>query len=105
MVVLRESDVDVLLVACLHAGDLLLKAGNKAVGPQLQAVVLPLAAVKRLSLQESLEVDDGGVALLGLPLHGHQAGVPVAELLEALVHVGGADLYLFLLGGQALVLA
>ena len=105
VVVLGEGDVDILFVSGLHARDLLLKAGDKAVRAQLQAVIGPLAAVEGLTVQEALKVDDGGVALLGLPLHGHQTGVPVAELLEPLVHVSGGDLHLFLLSGQALVLA
>ena len=105
VVVLGESDVNVLFVAGLHTDDLLLKAGDKAVGTQLQAVVLPLAAVKGFAVQVAVEVDNGSVTLLGLPLHGHQTGVPVAELLQTLVHIGGRDLYLFLFRGQTLVLA
>ena len=105
VIILGESDVNVLLVAGLHADDLLLKAGNEAVRTQLQAVVLALAAIKRLAVQEALEVDDSGVALLGLALHAHQTGVAVRELLQALVHIGGSNLDLVLRGGQALVLA
>ena len=105
MIILGEGDVDVLLVAGLHADDLLFKAGNEAVRAQLQAVVLALAALERLAVQEALEVDDGGVALLSLALHAHKARVAVRELLEALVHVSGGDLHIVLGSGQALVLA
>ena len=105
VVVLGEGDIQVFLVAGLHAHQLVLEAGDKGVGAQLQAVVLSLAAVKGLALQEALEVDDHGVAVLGLPIHTHQAGVPVGEGLQALVHVSGGDLDLLLGGAQALVLA
>ena len=104
VIVLGEGDVQILLVAGLHANQLLFKAGNEAVGTQLQAVVLTLAAVEGLTVQESLEVDDDSVALLGLPVHAHEAGVAVRELLEALVHVSGGDLHLVLGSGELLVL-
>ena len=105
VVILGEGDINVLLVSGFHAGDLLFKAGDKAVRPQLQTVIGPLASVKGLAIQEALEINDGGVALLGLPLHGHQTGVPVGEALEAAVHILGGDLNLLLGSGQALILA
>ena len=105
VIVLRECDVQVLLIAGLHADKLLLKAGHKGVGTQLQAEILALAALKRLALQEALEVDDDRVALLGLPVHAHQTGVAVGQSLQALVHIRNGDLDLLLGGGQSLVLA
>ena len=74
-------------------------------GTQFQAVVLPLAAVEGRTVQKALEIDDSGIPLLGCPIHGHQAGIAVGHLLDPLVHVGGGYLDLFLLGGEALVLA
>ena len=50
MVVLGEGDVNLLFLAGLHSHDLLFKTGDKAVRPQLQAVVFTLAAVKRLTV-------------------------------------------------------
>ena len=105
MIVLGEGDVQILLVAGLGAHQLLFEAGDEAVGTQLQAVVLTLAAVEGLAVQETLEVDDHGVAFLGLALHAHETGVAVGELLEALVHVSGGDLHLVLGSREALVLA
>ena len=105
VIVLGEGDVDVLLFAGLHADDLILKAGHKAAGAQLQIVVLALAAIERLAIQEAFEVDDGGIAALGRAVHAHQAGIAVSQCLEALVHVSGQNLDLGLLSLQALVLA
>ena len=105
MIVLGEGDVDVLLLAGLHADDLILKAGHKAAGAQLQIVVLALAAIERLAIQEAFEIDDGGIAALGRAVHAHQTGVAVSQGLEALVHVSGQNLDLGLLSLQTLVLA
>ena len=103
-VVLREGDVDVLLLPGLHAGDLLFKAGNEAVGAQDQTIVLALAAVKRLAVQEALEIDDGGVAVPGFALHADKAAVAVRQLLQALVHVLVGNSHHGAGGGETLVL-
>ena len=57
-VVLGEGDVDVLLLTGLHADDLILKAGDKAAGAQLQVEVLTLAALEGNAVVEALKVDD-----------------------------------------------
>jgi len=74
------------------------------VGTQLQAVVFALTALKGLAVQETLKVNDGGVAFLGLPLHGHQTGVAVGQLFQAGVHILGGNGHFILRRGQALVL-
>ena len=102
-VVLREGDIDVLLVAGLHADDLLLKTGNKGAGTQLQAVVLAFAALERLAVFESLKVNDRGIALLGLALHADQPGGPVNVRLQLSLDVGGRHLHLGFGDLQALV--
>ena len=104
-VLLGEGDVDVLLLTGLHAGHLLLKAGDKAVGTQHQAVVLTLAAVEGHAVLEALEVDDGGVAVLGLAVHADKAAVAVRQLLQALVHILVGDGHHGAGSGEALVLA
>ena len=104
-VILGEGDVDVLLLAGLHADDLVLKAGHEAAGAQLQVVALALAAVKGHATREALKVDVGGVALLGSPVHADEAAVAVGHLTEAVVHVGGHHLDLRLGSLQALILA
>ena len=105
VIILGEGNVEVLLVAGLHADDLILKAGNEAAGAELELIVLALAALERLAVVEALEVDHGNVALLGLAVHGNEAGVALSHLVQALLHIVSADLDLLLLGGQALVLA
>ena len=50
-----------------NAHDLLLEAGDKGTGAQLQAVVLALAALEGHAVVKALKVDDGGVARSGLP--------------------------------------
>ena len=104
-VVLGEGDVDVLLLARLHADELLLKAGHEAAGADLQIEVLALAAVEGLAVVEALEVDVGGVALLHGALHGHETAVALCHLLQTGVHVGGSHLDLRLGSFKTLVLA
>ena len=105
VVILGEGDVEILLLTGLHADDLILKAGNEAAGTELELVVLALAALERLAIVEAFEVDDGDVALLGLAVNRDEAGVALGHLVQALLNVVSADLDLFLLRGQALVLA
>ena len=104
-VVLGEGDVDVLLLAGLHADDLILEAGDKAAGAELEVEVLTLAALEGNAVVEALKVDVGGVALLGGAVHAHETAVAVGHLLQAGVDVGGHDLDLGLGGLKALVLA
>ena len=104
-VVLREGDVDVLLLAGLHADKLLLEAGHEAAGADLQIEILALAAVEGHAVVEALEVDVGGIALLDGALHGHQTAVAVSHLLQTCVDVGSGHLDLRLGGLQPLVLA
>ena len=104
-IVLGEGDVDVLLLAGLHADELILKARHEAAGADLQIEIFTLTAVEGHAVVEALEVDVGGVALLHGALHGHQTTVAVGHLLQAGVDVGGDHLDLRLGGLQALVLA
>ncbi len=106
VVVLGEGDVDVLLLADAHAGDLILKAGNKLAGTDLQIKAVALAAVEGHAVQEALEVDVGNVALGNSPvLHGHHAAVAVGHLLDPALHVLISDGDLGLGGLDTLVLA
>ena len=68
-------------------------------------MVLALAALERLAVQETLEIDDSGIAALGCAVHAHQTGVAVRQRLQTLVHVSGSDLHFGLFSLQALVLA
>ena len=105
MVVLGEGDIQVLLLADLHADDLVLKAGDKLAGADLQVKVVALAAVEGHAVHEALEVDVGHVALLNLALHADHAAVAVRHLLQAGVDIGSQDLHLRLGGLDPLVLA
>ncbi len=69
VVILGEGDVNVLLLACGHAYDLLLKTGNKLAGAQFQVEALALAALKGDTAFKALEVDVGGISHLGSTLH------------------------------------
>ena len=103
VIVLGEGDVQVLLVAGLGAHQLLLEAGDKGTGTQLQVIVLALAALKGLAIVKALKVDDHGVAVLGGAVHADQTGGPVDVGLEFLIHVLVGDLGHVLGGGQALI--
>ena len=72
-------------------------------GTQLQAVVLALAAFESDAILEALEVDDHSVALLGLPVYGHQPGSAVDVGLKLGLHVGICHLDIGLGSGHALV--
>ena len=104
-IVLGEGDINILLLAGLHADQLILEAGDKAAGTDLQIKGIALAALESNAVVKALKVDVGGVALLDGALHCHQTAVAVSHLLETGVHVGGHDLHLSLNGLQALVLA
>ena len=51
-IVFGEGDVDILLLTGLHADELILKAGDKAAGADLQIEVLALAAVEATPLSK-----------------------------------------------------
>ena len=104
-IVLGEGNVNVLLLAHLHADELLLKAGNEAAGADLQVKILALAAVEGHAVVKALKVDVGGVALLYGALHAHQTAVALGHFLQAGVHVGSHDLHSGLGSLQALILA
>ena len=91
-VILGEGDVDILLLADLHADDLLLKAGNKGTGTELKGVALGLAAVKTLAVEEAVKVDLRSVAHLSLAVvHADLAGIALANAFQLFVHVLVAD--------------
>ena len=105
VVVLGEGDVDVALVAGLHADELLLKAGDEGPGAQLQAVALGLAALEGHAVVEALEVQHDGVAVLGGAVGGDQAGGALNKGLELAVNILVGHGSLGLGRGEALVVA
>ena len=87
LVLLRELDVDVEVLASGVANDLLLEAGDEGAAAQHQRVVLSLAAVESLAINEALEVDINGVAVLGSALTGQQTAVAILHALDLGVDV------------------
>ena len=65
LVVLGEADLHELLVAGLHAGDLVLEAGDEAVRAELHLDALALAAVKLDAIDAANEIHRHPVALGG----------------------------------------
>ena len=104
-VVLGEGDVDILLLAGLHADQLVLETGDKAAGADLQIKILALAAIECLAIIKALKIDIRGVALLHGAVHGNQTAVAVRHLFQPSVHIGSSHLDLRLRRLQALVLA
>ncbi len=104
-VILREGDADLLCFAGAHAHDLLLKAGDKGAGAQLQGIVLRLAALKGNAVLEAFKVDDCGVAVLRRALNRFLAGSLTDLGRQLLLDILLRDLDLGLGRGQALVLA
>ena len=65
LIVLGELYIDGEFLIGAVTDDLLLKAGDKVAGAQLEVVVLRLAAFESLAVAEALKIDDDGVAVLG----------------------------------------
>ena len=105
MIVFREGDVDVFLLAGAHADDLLLKTGDEGAGAENQLVVFTLPALESNSIQEAFKVDDHGVAVLGGALDGADAGDILRHAVDLGVHFALLDLRVDLLDLNALVLA
>ena len=104
-VILRERDHHVLLALCLHADKLILKAGDKLTGPQLQIMVFALAALKGFAVHKALKVDVHCIALFGLPLHVHHTGGTLYIGLQLTINVLLCDLGHILRRRKALILA
>ena len=105
LIILRESDVDVLLLTGFHTDDLILKAGNKAAGAQLQLVALPLAAGKGNAIIKAFKVNHGSVALFGGTIDRDKARIALRHFVQALIHIFVADVDLFLRCADSLILA
>ena len=69
------------------ADDLLLEAGDEGAGAQHQRVVLGLAALESNAVNEALEVDVNGVAVLGSTLTGQQTAIAVLHTLDLGVNI------------------
>ena len=87
LVLLGELDVDVELLAGLVADDLLLETGDEGAGAQHQRVVLGLAALESDAVNEALEVNVNGVAVLGSTLTGQQTAIAVLHALDLGVNI------------------
>ena len=86
LVLLREGDVDVELLAGGMADDLILEAGDEGVAAQHQRIMLRLAALKGNAVHKALEVDIDGIAVLGSALTGQQTAVAVLHAGQLGVH-------------------
>ena len=105
VVLLREGNNYVLLVAGLAADQLILEARDECAGAQSQLVMLSLAALERNAVYEALEVDVNGIVLLSLALYGLGAGVALSHAVQLCLNVSLQNLNGLLLNLDALVLA
>ena len=105
VVLLREGHDDILLVACLGADELILKARDKGARAQLELVVLALAALEGRAVYKALKVDADGVVLLGCALDGLGTRQALCHAVKLCLDISCQDLCFFLLDRQALVLA
>ena len=87
MVILGESDVDILLFAGAHANNLFLKSGNKGIRTQLQVVILTLAAIEGNTVVKAFEIDIGGIAHLGCPLNGLGGSNILCHTVQLCLHL------------------
>ena len=87
LIVLRECNVYVELVADVLANNLILKSGDKGTGTELQRELLTLAALESNAIKEALEVDYSGIAVLcSSVLNGNASCVSVANLFDLCVN-------------------
>ena len=106
MIVFREGDVQVLLLADLHAHDLILKAGDKGAGAEHQFVALRGAALKGHAVEQALIVDVGLIVQLCFAVGDFDiAGGAVAGALDVGHHVVVGDFLDLLLDAEVGVLA
>ena len=105
VVLLREGNNYVLLVAGLAADQLILEARDECAGAQSQLVMLCLAALERNAVYKALEVDINGIVLLSLALYGLGAGVALSHAVQLCLNVSLQNLNGLLLNLNALVLA
>ena len=106
MIVLREGDVYVLLLADLHAHDLIFKAGDEGAGAKHQFVALRGAALKGHAVEQSLIVDVGLIVQFGFAVGDFDiAGGAVAGALDVGHHVVIGDFLDLLLDAEVGVLA
>ena len=89
----------------LGAGELLLEALDQLARAERQQVVLRLAALERLVVEQALEVDQQRVALGGLALDRLEAGEALADPLDLGVDNFVRDLFLGRADLEALVVA
>ena len=90
-VVVGERDLDLALVAGGDAVELLLEARDQPARAELDQVAARLAALERLAVDRSGEVDHHEVALPGGALDGLERGERLAQALELRLHLVGVD--------------
>ena len=105
MVILRESDLDVLLVALLHADKLILETGDETAAAESEIVSLRAAAVELLSVHGTDKIDVDDVALFRRGVGVDDARLLVACVLDLFVHLLCGDFFDFTFDGKPFVLA
>ena len=73
-ILLREGDVDFFLIARFHANESFLETRNEGMGAELEGVILGLAAVEGFAVDETLEIEDDGVAFFGFAFNDRKLG-------------------------------
>ena len=68
VIILRESDIDILLITSIHANDLLFKTGHKGTGTQLQVEIVALTTIESNTIVKTFEVNIGSVTHLSSTL-------------------------------------
>ncbi len=88
MILLREGYIYIQLLANLGTYQLILKAWDKAVGTDLQRIVLALAASKSLAINKALEIQGNKIILGNLG-----AFLSLYHVSLAIQHAGQLQLY------------
>ena len=91
MVIFREGDVQLELVASLVADNLLLKARDELAGAEVEREVFAFAALECNAVLEAFKVNQSGVAVLGSSFNVGQTGVSLSHSFQLGVDVGSHD--------------
>ena len=84
----RERNVDVALVARLHAHDLLFEAGNEATAAKFERLIFRGAAIESDAVDSAGIVEHDRVAVFGLAIDLDKAGLTLARHGDLRIHHG-----------------
>ena len=102
-VFLRENDLDVFVFFRFHANQGILKTGNKGIGSEFERIVIRFAAIEGLVIDESLEIQNDGVAFFGLAVHHFKLSGIFEAMIDSISDFFFGNRNHFTLGSEAFI--